>query len=102
MVGLIQTLQSRLLGYESPARQEQHAHFDAASNLARAQFQLGDAELSQRLWQDVADRELDVERIEQFTSGCGFQDAADAMAAADEAYLSRTEQPEAPSIFENC
>ena len=101
-MGLIQTLQSRLLRYESPARLEQQVHFDAARNLAQAQFQLGDAELSHRLWQDVADRELDVERIEQLMYGCWFQDDPDAMAAADAAYLSRTAQPEAPGIFEHC
>ena len=101
-MGLIQTLQSRLLRYESPARLEQHAHFDAARNLAQAQFQLGDAELSQRLWQDVADCELDVERIEQLMYSCWFQDDPDAMAEADAAYLSRTAQPEPPGIFEHC
>ena len=62
-MGLIQTPQIHLLRYESQARRDQQAHFNAARNLARAQFQLGDAELSQRLWQDVANRELDVERI---------------------------------------
>ena len=101
-MGLIQTLQSRLLRYESPALRDQQAHFNAARNLARAQFLLGDAELSQRLWQDVADRELNVERVEQLMYGCWFQDDVDAMASADEAYLSRTAQPEAPGIFEHC
>ena len=101
-MGLIQTLQSRLLRYESPARREQQAHFDAARNLARAQFQLGDAELSQRLWQDVADRELDVERIEQLMYGCWFQEDPAAMAEADAAYMSRTAPPESPGIFEHC
>ena len=95
-MGLIQALQSRLLRYESPARLEQKAHFDGARNLAQAQFQLGDAELNHRLWQDVADRELDVERIEQLMYGCWFQDDPDAMAAADAAYLRRTAQPEPP------
>ena len=101
-MGLIQTLQSRLLRYESLARLEQQAHFDAARNLVQAQFQLGDAELSRRLWQDVSNRELDVERIEQLMYGCWFQDDPDAMAAADAAYLSRTAQSEAPGIFEHC
>ena len=87
-MGLIQTLQSRLLRYESPARREQQAHFDAARNLARAQFQLGDAELSQRLWQDVADRELDVERIEQLMYGCWFHDDNEAMIETDDQFLS--------------
>ena len=87
-MGLIQTLQSRLLRYESPARREQQAHFDAARNLARAQFQLGDAELSQRLWKDVADRELDVERIEQLMYGCWFHGDNEAMTETDDQFLS--------------
>ena len=48
-MGLIQTLQSRLLRYESTALRDRQAYFSAARNLARAQFLLGDAELSQRL-----------------------------------------------------
>ena len=56
-MGLLQTIQGRLLQYDSPSRQLQQAHFDAARRLAQAQFQLADAELSQRLWQDVADRD---------------------------------------------
>ncbi|QNJ16585.1 hypothetical protein SynA1840_01041 [Synechococcus sp. A18-40] len=100
-MGLIQTLQSRLLRYESTALRDRQAYFSVARNLARAQFLLGDAELSQRLWQDVADRGLDVERIEQLMYGCWFQDDPDAMAEADAAYLSRTAPPESPGIFEH-
>ena len=48
-MGLLQTIQGRLLQYDSPSRQLQQAHFDAARRLAQAQFQLADAELSQRL-----------------------------------------------------
>ena len=101
-MGLIQTLQGRLLRYDSIERRNQQACFDAARNLARAQFLLADAELSQRFWQDVADRGLDVERIEQLMYGCWFQDDPEAMVAADAAYLSRTAQPESPGIFEHC
>lgn len=101
-MGLIQTLQSRLLRYESAAQRNRQYYFTAACNLARAQFLLGDAELSQRLWQDVADRGLDVERIEQLMYRCWFQDDPEAMAEADAAYLSRTAPPESPGIFEHC
>ena len=72
-MGLLQTIQGRLLQYDSPSRQLQQAHFDAARRLAQAQFQLADAELSQRLWQDVADRDLDVDRILNLLYGCWFQ-----------------------------
>ena len=70
-MGLLQTIQGRLLQYDSPSRQLQQAHFDAARRLAQAQFQLADAELSQRLWQDVADRDLDVDRIRIFSMAAG-------------------------------
>ena len=69
-MGLLQTIQGRLLQYDSPSRQLQQAHFDAARRLAQAQFQLADAELSKRLWQDVADRDLDVDRILNLLYGC--------------------------------
>ena len=101
-MGLIQTLQSRLLRYESTALRDRQAYFSAARNLARAQFLLGDAELSQRWWQDVADQGLDVERIEQLMYGCWFQDDSDAMAEVDAAPLSRKAPPESPGIFEHC
>ena len=42
-MGLLQTIQGRLLQYDSPSRQLQQAHFDAARRLAQAQFQLADA-----------------------------------------------------------
>ena len=80
-MGLLQTIQGRLLQYDSPSRQLQQAHFDAARRLAQAQFQLADAELSQRLWQDVADRDLDVDRILNLLYGCWFQDDPAALRA---------------------
>lgn len=101
-MGLIQTLQSRLLRYESTALRDRQAYFSAARNLARAQFLLGDAELSQRLWQDVADRGLDVERIEQLMYGCWFQDDPKAMADADDRYVSQREADSSMGIFSHC
>ncbi|MEC8440970.1 MAG: hypothetical protein VXZ59_01500 [Cyanobacteriota bacterium] len=91
-----------MLRYEPTALRDQQAHFNAASNLAWAQFLLGDAELSQRFWQDVADRGLDVERIEQLMYSCWFQDDPEAMAEADAAHVTRTAPPESPGIFEHC
>ena len=105
-MGLLQTIQGRLLQYDSPSRQLQQAHFDAARRLALAQFQLADAELSQRLWQDVAERELDVDRILNLMYGCWFQEDREAMQEADAAYSTERAsggmQPSQVGIFEHC
>ena len=101
-MGLLQTIQGRLVQYDSPSRQLQQAHFDAARRLAQAQFQFADAELSQRLWQDVADRDLDVDRILNLLYGCWFQEDAAAMRAADADYQVRRQQELIPGVFEHC
>jgi hypothetical protein len=84
----------------------QQAHFDAARRLSLAQFQLADAELSQRLWQDVAERELDVDRILNLMYGCWFQEDREAMQEADAAYSTERAsgeiQPSQVGIFEHC
>ena len=101
-MGLLQTLQGRLLQYDSPSRQVQQAHFDAARRLAQAQVQLADAELSQRLWQDVADRDLDVDRIMNLLYGCWFQEDSGALRAADAEFHARRQQDSIPGVFEHC
>ncbi|MBL6741884.1 MAG: hypothetical protein ISP80_05535 [Synechococcus sp. BS301-5m-G53] len=101
-MGLLQTLQRRLLHYDSPSRQLQQAHFDAARNLAQAQFQLADAELSQRLWQDVADRDLDVDRVLNLLYGCWFQEDPAELRAADVEFQARRERELVPGVFEHC
>ena len=107
-MSFLHTLQSRLLRYESPAQREQEVYFSCARNLAIAQFQLADNELSRRLWQDVGDRELDVERVLNLMYGCWFQDDFQAMQEADRAYLNKMTNPSidpdhaTPGIFEHC
>jgi len=101
-MGLLQKLQGRLLQYDSPSRQLQQTHFDAARRLAQAQFQLADAELSQRLWQDVADRDLDVDRIMHLLYGCWFQEDPAALRAADDDYQARRQQESISGVFEHC
>ena len=101
-MGLIQTIQGRLLQYDSPSRQRQQAHFDAARHLAQAQFQLADSELSQRLWQDVADRDLDVDRVLNLLYGCWFQEDSAALQAADAEFQARRQQKSFSGVFEHC
>ena len=85
-MAFLQAIQTTLLRYQSTRDHEQDLYFSSARNLARAQFQLADEELSRRLWQDVAERELDVDRILNLMYGCWFQEDREAMQEADAAY----------------
>ena len=68
-------------------RNDRQAYLTIARDLAEAQFQRGDAELSDRLWEEAGDRDMDIERITHLLYGCWFQDDAEAMREADENYL---------------
>ena len=72
---------------ECRARNDRQSYFAITRELVRAQFELADMELSRRLWQDVADRDLEVGRILHLLYGCGcHQDEAE-MVAIDETFL---------------
>ena len=47
---------------EARSRNDRQAYIAITRDLAEAQFKLADDELSRRLWDDVGERELDVER----------------------------------------
>lgn len=72
---------------EARMRNDRQAYLTIARDLAEAQFQRGDAELSNRLWEEAGDRDMDIERITHLLYGCWFQDDAEAMREADENYL---------------
>ena len=105
-VAFLQAIQTKLLRYQSTRDHEQELYFSSARNLARAQFQLADEELSRRLWQDVAERELDVDRILNLMYGCWFQEDREAMQEADAAYCANRVaggvSPAQVGIFEHC
>ena len=105
-VAFLQAIQTTLLRYQSTRDHEQDLYFSSARNLARAQFQLADEELSRRLWQDVAERELDVDRILNLMYGCWFQEDREAMQEADAAYSANRVAgglpPSQVGIFEHC
>ena len=72
---------------ECRVRNDRQSYFAITRELVRAQFELADMELSRRLWQDVADRDLEVGRILHLLYGCGcHQDEAE-MVDVDETYL---------------
>ena len=78
-------LTSSLENIESRVRNDRQSIFSIVRELVHAQFELGDTELTNRLWQDVADREIDIQRIINLMYGCIFYDDEE-MLAADLAY----------------
>ena len=84
---LPETIQTRLLNYQSAASREQDSYFSAARSLAEAHFRLADEQLCDRLWQDVADRHLDLDRVMNLMYGCWFHDDRTEMREADVRYL---------------
>ena len=86
-MAFLHTLQSSLLRYNSPVKSNRDEYFSCARDLVLAQFQLADQELTQRLWQDVADRNLDVDRIIHLMYRCRFHDDNEALKEADDAFI---------------
>ena len=72
---------------ECRSRNDRQSYFSVVRALAQAQFVLADAELSRRLWQDVADRDLSVDRINNLLYGCWFHNDEQAMLEADEQFI---------------
>jgi len=73
---------------ECQARNDRQTYFSITRSLVKAQFQLADQELSQRLWQEVADRDLEVGRIIHLMYGCWFHGDNEAMTETDDQFLS--------------
>ena len=46
--------------------------FQLVRDLVHAQFEMGDEELTKRLWQDVADRNIDLDRVINLMYKCSF------------------------------
>lgn len=107
-MAFLQTLQSSLLRYNSPVTSNRDEYFSCARDLVLAQFQLADQELTQRLWQDVADRNLDVDRIIHLMYRCRFHDDNEALRAADDAFIAHGRQHFSQvsemtvGVFEHC
>ena len=72
---------------ECRLRNDRQSYFAMTRELVQAQFVLADGVLSQRLWQEVADRDLEVGRILNLLYGCWFQDDEAEMTALDDAFL---------------
>lgn len=76
-------------------------------SIVKAQFELADDELSRRIWQEVADQNISVERVENLLYRCSFQNDPVAMRQADDHYLRRMSLPSGleshhVGVFEHC
>ena len=60
--------------------------FQLVRDLVQAQFELGDNELTKRLWQDVADRDIDLDRVINLMYACSFHEDDNEMTKVDEIY----------------
>ena len=65
------------------------AYFQITRDISEAQFYLGNRFQELYLWQEVADRDMEVSRIENLLYGCFFHDDEEAMAEADREYVAR-------------
>ena len=82
----LQSVGRKILTYISPSAKEQSAYFKLTRDISEAQFYLGNRFQEIYLWQEVADRDMEVSRIENLLYGCFFHDDEEAMAEADSVY----------------
>tara|TARA_B100000524_G_scaffold97860_1_gene46632 strand:+ start:523 stop:792 length:270 start_codon:yes stop_codon:yes gene_type:complete len=83
----LQTIGKKILTYLSPRAKEQAAYFEITRDIAEAQFYLGNRFQEIYLWQEVADRDMDVSRIENLLYGCFFHNDENAMIEADREFM---------------
>ena len=71
---------------DSRIKNDRQAVFQLVRDLVQAQFDRGDEELTKRLWQDVADREIDLDRVINLMYTCSFHEDDEEMTKVDETY----------------
>ena len=75
--------------YISPKAKEQSAYFKITRDISEAQFYLGNRFQELYLWQEVADHDMEVSRIENLLYGCSFHDDEAAMIEADREFMAK-------------
>ena len=85
----LQSVGRKILTYISPRVKEQSAYFQITRDISEAQFYLGNRSQEIHLWQEVANRDMDVSRIENLLYGCSFHDDEAAMAEANDDFMSK-------------
>ena len=88
-MALLQSVGRKILTYVSPRAKEQSAYFKITRDISEAHFYLGNRFQEICLWQEVADRDIDVSRIENLSYGCSFHDDEVAMTEADDDFMSK-------------
>ena len=83
----MQSIGRKVLTYVSPKAKEQSAYFKIARDISEAQFYLGNRFREIYLWQEVADLDMDVARIENLLYGCFFHDDEDTMTETDREFM---------------
>ena len=78
--------QVRVETQEARIRNDRQAVFQLVRDLVQAQFARGDEELTKRLWQDVADRKIDLDRVINLMYTCSFHEDDEEMTKVDETY----------------
>ena len=71
---------------EARIRNDRQAVFQLVRDLVQAQFNRGDEELTKRLWQDVADRNINLDRVINLMYTCSFHEDDYEMTKVDETY----------------
>ena len=85
----LQSVGRKILTYISPRAKEQSAYLKITRDISEAQFYLGNRFQELYLWQEVADRDMEVSRIENLLYGCFLHDDADAMIEADREFMAK-------------
>ena len=94
MIKQVQPTELQKYSYASPATgnldsaigDERKALFALTRDIVLAQISLGDDELSRRLWDEVAERQIDPRRVINLIYGCASHDDDAAMIQTDMSY----------------
>ena len=84
------SIESKLNEKESRMRNDRQTVFTLVRDLVQAQFIVSDQELANRLWQDVADRGVDINRIINLMYRCSDHTDDIEMTETDATYQTYT------------
>ena len=71
---------------EERIRNERQAVFQLVRELVQAQFERGDEEFTKRLWQQLADGEIELDRVLNIMYTCSFHEDDNEMTTVYETY----------------
>ena len=80
------SLKVSLATKESKKINDQQAVFKLVRKLVHAELELSDKELTSRLWKDVADKGIDLDRVINLMFSCSIHEDDNEMIKVDEIY----------------